>query len=140
MTWTGRTFSGTLTAAQLTNLQADILAKANGDTGAPKLVTAAIANDAFNAARIAAAAVGRSELSQAAATSAGTLATDTAVSITLNDYAFFPMIHSTPNEFVLVRSHDTDGGSGASPRFSLLNGPIASTDYDIDHLYLTTGV
>jgi hypothetical protein len=41
MTWTGQSFSvgQILTAAQMTNLQADITALANGDSGAPTIIS-----------------------------------------------------------------------------------------------------
>jgi len=44
MVWTGQTFSvgQVLTAAQMTNLQNDIIALANGDSGAPEIVEAAL--------------------------------------------------------------------------------------------------
>ena len=44
MTWTGQSFSvgQELTAAQMTNLQADITAAFNGDSVAPELVQGAL--------------------------------------------------------------------------------------------------
>jgi len=47
MTWTGQSFSvgQILTAAQMTTLQADITALANGDSGAPKVTNAAMDSD-----------------------------------------------------------------------------------------------
>lgn len=44
MAWTGQTFSvgQILTAAQMNNLQADITALANGDSGAPSIQSAAL--------------------------------------------------------------------------------------------------
>jgi len=46
MTWTGQTFSlnQILTSTQMNNLQADITAQANGDSGAPQQQTAGIAD------------------------------------------------------------------------------------------------
>lgn len=60
MTWTGQTFSvgQILTAAQMNNLQADITAQANGDSGAPKQQTAGIADAAITPIKLAAPATG----------------------------------------------------------------------------------
>lgn len=55
MTWTGQTFSvgQVLTAAQMTNLQSDITALANGDSGAPKIQAAALDASIVSSAKVA---------------------------------------------------------------------------------------
>ena len=67
MTWTGQAFSvgQELTAAQMTNLQADITAQANGDGGAPKQQLAGMASGAVDQVVLAANSVGQSEIKTA---------------------------------------------------------------------------
>ena len=54
MTWTGQSFTlnQILTSTQMNNLQADITAQANGDSGAPKQQTAGIADSAVTTAKL----------------------------------------------------------------------------------------
>lgn len=54
MTWTGQSFTlnQILTSTQMNNLQADITAQANGDSGAPKQQTAGIADSAITTVKI----------------------------------------------------------------------------------------
>jgi len=72
MAWTGQNFSvgQILTAAQMTNLQADISAQANGDSGAPKTQTAALeqtgGSEAVTTATIRANAITQTEVNTAA--------------------------------------------------------------------------
>lgn len=68
MAWTGQTFSvgQILTAAQMTNLQNDITALANGDAGAPAIQTAAYGAGSVDAAAIGAGEVGQSEVAASA--------------------------------------------------------------------------
>lgn len=64
MVWTGQSFSvgQVLTAAQMTNLQADITALANGDSGAPAIQTAAYGTGSVDQAALGANSVGQSEV------------------------------------------------------------------------------
>lgn len=68
MTWTGQNFSvgQILTAPQMNNLQADITAHANGDSGAPKQQTDGIADGAVTNVNMADNAVGQSEMRNSA--------------------------------------------------------------------------
>ncbi len=79
MAWTGQTFSvgQILTAAQMNNLQADITAHANGDTGAPQQQTAGIADLAVTQAKIATAAVGQGQLKTTTASGSVYIAANT---------------------------------------------------------------
>ena len=72
MTWTGQTFSvgQVLTAAQMTNLQADITAAFDKDAGAPVL-----ANNYVTQAMIDSSAVGQGELKSAESTTSTKSAT-----------------------------------------------------------------
>ena len=67
MTWTNKLwkFNTTPDDVEMTALQADITAFANGDTGAPKLKTAGFNNLAVDTAEIAASAITQSKLSTA---------------------------------------------------------------------------
>ena len=64
MVWTGQSFSvgQVLTAAQMTNLQGDITAVANGDSGAPAIQTAAYGTGTVDQAALGANSVGQSEV------------------------------------------------------------------------------
>ena len=79
MTWTGQSFSvgQELTAAQMTNLQADITAVMNQDSGAPVPTTDFISL----ASQIAAAVVGRSEIANSTTTSAGSIGTNSTLNL-----------------------------------------------------------
>ena len=89
MTWTGQTFTAgqILTAAQMNNLQADITAQANGDSGSPQNQTASIADSAIATAKIAAAAVTQGKLS----TTAGSISRSSTGNSTLpgGEYGFY---------------------------------------------------
>lgn len=64
MAWTGQSFvlNQILTSTQMNNVQGDITAQANGDSGAPKQQTAGIADGAVNEDKIASGAVHQAEL------------------------------------------------------------------------------
>jgi len=121
MTWTGQSFTvgQVLTAAQMNNLQADITALANGDSGAPEIIRAALKTNT--------------------GTTAGTLSSFSKVNITLNAYSFFPMIHITgvTDYNTSVGGHSTDGADPDAPRFALNNIGETTQTYDIDHRYVS---
>jgi len=64
MTWTALTFSygSTLTSTKMTQLQANITAMCNGDSGAPQVQTAGIADAAVTNAKIGSLAISQSQL------------------------------------------------------------------------------
>jgi hypothetical protein len=78
----------------------------------------------------------RSKLSTSTVSLAGTIGVG-GVNITLNAYAFFPMIHiTTPIQYQLS-GHSTDGSSADNPRLSLQPSTGKSGDtYDIDYRYI----
>lgn len=79
MAWTNQTFSvgQVLTAAQVTNLNNNVTALANGDSGAPKIQTSAYGSASITAAAMGANSVGTSELI-AASVRQGEISTATA--------------------------------------------------------------
>lgn len=168
MTWTGQTFNvgQTLTAAQMTNLQADITAVMNGDSNAPRMQTAGIAtgaitiakmslnsvgtseltinavtlvkmsNSSVDTAELVAAAVGRSQIANSTTTSAGTITSNNFRDFNLNDWALFPMIHVSGAGTPRLLPTGTDGGSAAAPRFAIRNLSGDSVAYDVDHRWI----
>lgn len=94
---------------------------------------------------VSAGSITRSSLSTATVELAGSLNTDTTL-ITLNAYAFFPMIHvsSIDDSGVgvsdetagLVSGHTTDGASADSPRFGLTGDVKFGGTYDVDYRYI----
>ena len=115
----------------MTNLQADITAVMNQDSGAPVPTTDFISL----ASQIAAAVVGRSEIANSTTTSAGVAGAPT--NITLNNWALFPMIHVSSPENTKVTGHGTDGGSASSPRLGFYDG-VGGGTYDLDHRWILT--
>jgi hypothetical protein len=95
MTWTGKSWSvgEILTAAQMNNLQADITAQANGDSGAPKNQTASFAALAITTAKLAAGAVTQGKI----ATSTGEVSVAGSNNLTLagGEYGFYPQVRVT---------------------------------------------
>jgi len=140
MTWTGQSFSvgQVLTAAQMTNLQADITAAMAGDTGAPRLVNAGVD---------AAAAIAGSKLNLTASIVRGDLSTGTSSAsdpsisssfnfvVTLTAYSFFPMIYAD-DELMYMCGHSTDGGSADAPRFEMDNVSGGSVSAVCDWRYI----
>ncbi len=135
MTWTGQAFSvgQVLTAAQMTNLQADITAVMNKDSGAPPPTTDFISA----ASMIAASVVGRSEITNSTTTSAGTINSGAELDFTLNDWALFPMIHGQNGDMDLY-ANSSDGGSGSAPRFRMATIGGSNRTYDVDHRWIIT--
>lgn len=120
---------------------------AAGDTGAPKIQTAALdsavvtlakmASGSVDTTQIVAAAVGRSEIATSTATAAGSISSAGFLNVTLNAWSFFPMIHASEAD-VDMTAHTADGASPDAPRFALQNNSGSSANYDIDHRYIIT--
>lgn len=127
-----------ITTGLMTLLRDNPIAITEGSSGAPKIQNAALDTDSVTAAKIAAAAVGSSELATALTTAAGSLTGGTHDNISFNNYAFFPMFHANDIK-VYIAGNQTDGGSGAAPRCGVYNDSASSITYDIDHRYMTTG-
>jgi len=124
-----------ITTGLMTKLRDNPIAIANGDAGAPSIQLAAMAANSVDTSQIVAAAVGRSEIANSTTTSAGSLTVSAHNGFTLNDWALFPMIHtSNITNATNLKGHETDGGSGAAPRFSLYTSTAAT--YDIDHRWI----
>lgn len=114
------------------------------DPASPKIQTAALddgivtlakmASGSVDTAQIVAAAIGRSEIANATATTAGSLSEFGSVNISLNDWALFPMIHTTTAN-AAVTGNSTDG-SASSPRFRFGPAGAAAQTYDVDHRYI----
>ena len=141
MTWTGQSFSvgQVLTAAQMTNLQADITAAMAGDSGAPRLVNAAVdAAAAIAGSKInLSGSIVRGDLSTGTSGLSGSLTALSTLPVPMTAYSFFPMIHSAGGGDMRMIGHGTDGGSADSPRFSIYNADTSNTySYDIDWRYV----
>jgi len=123
-----------ITTGLMTLLRDNPIAMFEKATGAPVL-----ANNYVTQAMIAANTVGRSEIREAFGTSyAGSVGGGSSVNFTLNDYSFFPMIHTegASSHLVYMTGHSTDGGSGSSPRFRLYNSGAVVINYDVDSRYI----
>lgn len=94
---------------------------------------------AANTATVADGAVYRAKLSTTTVSLAGSIGTVVGVDISMNAYAFFPMIHSTTagSAYAIMTGHSTDAGSADNPRFRFYN-PDATNDvsYDVDYRYI----
>ncbi len=97
--------------------------------------------DSVASAQIDADSVGRSELKTTTVSLSGSLPTNSHVGITLDAYAFFPMIHNggaADPAGVFLTGHATDGASADNPRFTFYNGDLDDTGtYDVDYRYIT---
>ena len=92
-------------------------------------------------AQLSSSVAGRAQMKTATVSLSGSLPTSSHTGITLDAYAFFPMIHSggtaSPTA-VTVSGHGTDGASADNPRFSFYNSDIDDTGtYDVDYRYIT---
>ena len=123
-----------LTTGLVIKLRDNHLAQFEGAAGAPKLQSAAIDNNAVDTPALAAAAAGRSELANMTTTDAGSYSSGTRLGITLNDWALFPMIHTSTNNSV-VQGHPSDGSGAGNPRFGIFDAGNAGT-YDVDHRWI----
>lgn len=126
MTWTTFSFSDGqfLTALNLNLLQANFASMGAGELGAPKL----------KAGTLNSSAVTRSKLKTATASLSGTLnpfgGTGTAT-LTLNAYAFFPMLYSANGAF--VGAH-TSSGTEDQPRLSVTH--VIGDSYKVAYRYV----
>ncbi len=128
-----------ITVDLMTKIRDNPIAITEGAAGAPRIQLAAMDTGSVDTTQIVAAAVGRSQIATALATTAGNLNDDAHTLFTLNDYSFFPMVHTnTSSGAVQMTGHTTDGGSGAAPRFSLYKNGATLVAYDVDHRYITT--
>ena len=125
-----------ITTSLMTLLRDNPIAITEGASGAPKIQLAAMDTDSVDTSQIVADAVGRDEISNSLATAGGSVGNGASVQFSLNDWALFPMIHGEASP-MYVTMHTTDGGSGAAPRFQVLNSTGASRSYDVDHRYIT---
>jgi hypothetical protein len=85
---------------------------------------------------IAAGVVGRTEIANSTTTSAGSIGTGLSVNIALNDWALFPMIHSSQNTTTRLHTHSVDGTSASNPRFGLVNAAAGTSNWDVDHRWI----
>ena len=127
-----------LTTGLVTLLRDNPISMIEGGAGAPRILNAALNNHPWDTADIAAAAIGRSQLANSTTTSAGTVSNGSSISITLNDWALFPMIHmqQSGGQLSFLAGNETDGGSASSPRFTLVNNDGANKTYDVDHRWI----
>jgi len=123
-----------LTNSLMTKVRDNPLAIQENDVTAPTIAYATLAGTANAAATD---AIVQGSIKTTLATTAGSVpASSGTVMITLNDYSFFPMIHTAGN--VYLRGHSTDGSGGASPRFGFINPTAGAITYDVDHRYIAT--
>lgn len=132
MAWTNLTFAfgSILTSTQMTNLDANFDALANGDSGAPRIQEAAITGQA---------AIDRTACKTTTQTIAGSLAASSTLLITFQAYCFFPMFHDSNagGNDMRLKGHTTDGASADSPRCAYRNSAgKASYTYDVDNRYI----
>ncbi len=94
MTWvdlsSAFSYGSQLTSTQMQNLRDNITAMANGDSGAPSIQTAAIANLAVTTEKIANANVSNAKLKTSTGSVTGTIAAGASVNFSLQDYCFHP--------------------------------------------------
>ena len=133
MVWTGQTFTvgQVLTANQMNNLQNDITALANADSGAPPIVNAALSGLPWV----------RANLTTSTVSLSGNVTAGSGVDISMNAYAFFPMIHcagAAGTNALRVQGHTTDGASADNPRFRIFNVDSSNDgNYDVDYRYIS---
>lgn len=93
-------------------------------------------SDSVDQAAVANSAVGRGELKTGTASTSGSVQNDSD-DITLNAYAFFPMIHDDgASTSIHIRGHGTDGASADSPRFRIREDAGTVNTYDVDHRFV----
>ncbi len=96
-----------------------------------------IDTDAITLAKILDGSVVRSKISTTTVSLAGTVDANATTLITLNGYAFHPMIHTTAaNSNILLTGHTTDQADPDIPAFGLVNETASDDEtYDIDYRY-----
>ena len=136
MAWTDVTFAfgSILTSTKMTQLDDNFDALANGDSGSPKIQEAACTGQAC---------IDRTALKTATDTAAGTTGSGVKTNLTINQYSFWPNIHtSSTNGDMVMTGHTTDGGSANSPRFAFYNTSSSkgatSYTYDVDERYVNS--
>ncbi len=107
MTWTGQSFSEgqVLTAVNLNNLQNDITAQANGDSGAPKNALASMASNSVDRSQIVSSAVTQSKLSTAMSEVSDATAGPTDIALPGGEYGFYPQVKSaasSSHQFIIA--------------------------------------
>jgi len=80
--------------------------------------------------------VTRAKLATTTVSAAGTINAGANLLLTLQAYAFFPMIHAADAGVRLI-VHTTDGASADSPRFGMHNPGTGPQTYDMDYRYIT---
>ena len=119
-----------ITEDLMTKMRDNPIAMIEGDASAP-----ALGADIVDTVQIVAAAVGRSEIANSTTTSAGSLTVGRTNNFTLNDWALFPMIHtSNVTNATNMKGSSSDGGSASNPRFGLYTS--ARSTYDVDHRWI----
>jgi len=118
-------------ATSRTNLGLGALATLNSVTASQ------IDTNAVGQPEVAAAAVGQGELKTATVSLSGSIGDTNQVNITLNSYAFFPMIH-TSGTASSMQGHATDGASADAPRFAFSPTTYGGTEtYDVDYRHMS---
>ncbi|TDI73853.1 MAG: hypothetical protein E2O82_05060 [Betaproteobacteria bacterium] len=132
------------TGAEISALDAaDTTTGAFADARIPNLNASKINAGTFVIARIptidtpniAASAIGRSQIANSTTTSAGFIANGASTNFSLNNWALFPMIHTSNRASTRVSGNSVDGGGASSPRFSI-DTDLKNVSFDVDHRWI----
>jgi len=148
MAWVNLSFNfgAVLSASQMTQLDDNFEALAQGQSGAPQIRTNAIQNASVTAPKLNSSAVTTPKLASGAArrskigtnliSYSGVLAGASGVAILLNAYSLFPMVHASG---ISMTGSGVDGFSADAPRFTLVRtGQFGQTPYNVDCRNIST--
>lgn len=115
------------------------IALADGASGAPRIQTNAIENDAVTQDKIASNSVGRSEAISGTSSTSGTIGGGGNTGITLDNWALFPSFGGAENSSDIRIVLDTSSASASSPKVRLVNTDSQSArTYDIAWRYINS--
>ncbi len=157
MAWTNLSFlfGSILTSTKMTQLYNNFTAMAQGESGAPQVQNAAIANNAIDAtkiaaggvdtdelaalavesAKIASSAVARAKISTSTGSASGTVNNGLSVAINMDAYSFAPDIRCNGTPTYVVPIAGTGAGAD-TPKFAILNSSGSSQSYSCAWRYI----
>lgn len=150
-------YGSKLTSTQMQNLRDNIPALANGDSGAPEIQTAALADDCVTNAKLSISAIATAQIADDAVTEAkqgpasvnrtalktstgyasGTL-NNASVNVEMQDYNFYPSVWGETGGTWDQRPYRiTTEPSGQTGRMMIINTNTSDSDYSANYRYVT---
>jgi hypothetical protein len=138
MTWVNLSsafsYGSQLTSTQMQNLRDNITAMANGDSGAPSIQTAALANSSVTTVKIPNSNVDKNKLKTSTGSSSGSVSARTSVLFSMQDYCFFPNMGAGSPIYAMSYGSASAVYTG---RFGFYNDSGGSVSYAVYYRYVT---